>query len=82
MACNGMFSTCPFEVSLVQYEGLRMTQKMQMFSAACMPKRYILASGNSPSFSFFFTLDPCIVAQLEIVMFSFFHALNIQVLHS
>ncbi|XP_013447233.2 3-oxoacyl-[acyl-carrier-protein] synthase I, chloroplastic [Medicago truncatula] len=46
MACIGMFSTCPFEVSLVQYEGLRMTQKMQMFSAACMPKRNILASAK------------------------------------
>jgi len=73
MACIGMFSTCPFEVSLIQYEGLRMTQRMQTFSAACTPKCYILASGNSPSFSFF-TLDPCIVAQLETVMFSFFNA--------
>ncbi|CAJ2676415.1 3-oxoacyl-[acyl-carrier-protein] synthase I, chloroplastic-like [Trifolium pratense] len=46
MVCFGISSTCSFEVSLVKYEGLRLTQRMQMYSVACMPKRFILASGK------------------------------------
>jgi hypothetical protein len=56
MACFGISGTCSFEVSLVKYEGLRLTQRMQMYSVTCMPKRYILASGICSSS---FTLDPC-----------------------
>lgn len=49
MVCIGFSSTCLFEVSLVQHEGLRFSQRIQMLSTACMPKSYTLATSNSPS---------------------------------
>ncbi|CAL5214984.1 unnamed protein product [Lathyrus oleraceus] len=44
MVCIGFSSTCLFEVSLVQHEGLRFSQRIQMLSTACMPKSYTLAT--------------------------------------